>query len=514
MNWTTLTIFIIIGAGVTIMGLIAARWMRADLRHLNEWGLAGRRFGTVITWFLLGGDLFTAYTFIAVPSLVFASGGLGLFAFAYASLGFPFAFLMMPRLWRVARNRGYVTAADFVKDRFNSRTLALLVAITGIVATLPYVALQIYGIAVVIAQMGINVEVSLVIAFLVVAVFTAISGLRAPAMIAFVKDTLLWFVVITIAIVVPIKLGGYGAIFAKVPPALLIPKPSLWLGYSTLVLGSTFALFLYPHAVTGTLASKSDRVIQRNAALLPAYSFMLGLIALMGFMALAVGVKPHLPYLTSSALPQLIQTEFPAWFTGIAFGAIAIGALVPASVMSIAAANLFNRNIWQEYIRPRAKMGVREETIVSQVVSFLVKLAALLFVAAGAAKQAINLQLAGGVWIMQTLPAVFLAMFVRWLDRWAILAGWIAGMGFGTYWVVEDNFKSSLHIYPFGPPAGTPLYGGLVAFAINLAVVLVWTGIARLVRGSSAASQSGIPEDDYEYAPERESALPTDTVQS
>lgn len=512
MNWTTLTIFIVIGAGVSVLGLVAARWMPGDLKHLHEWGLGGRRFGTVITWFLLGGDLFTAYTFIAVPSLVFASGGLGIFAFAYATLGFPFAYLMMPKLWRVARNRGYLTAADFVKDRFNSRTLALLVAITGIVATLPYVALQIYGIAVVIAQMGVNVEVSLVIAFLVLAIFTALSGLRAPAMIAFVKDSLLWIVVITMAIAIPIKLGGYGAVFHKVPPDILIPKPPLWLGYATLVLGSTFALFLYPHAVTGSLAARSDRVIQRNAALLPAYSFMLGLIALMGFMALAAGVKPHLPYLTSSALPQLIQMEFPAWFTGVAFGAIAIGALVPASVMSIAAANLFNRNIWQEYVRPRAKMSPREETIVSQVVSFLVKLAALIFVAAGAAKQAINLQLGGGVWIMQTLPAVFLALFVRWLDRWAIVAGWVAGMAFGTFWIVEDGFASSLHVFPFGGPAGTELYPGLVAFVINLFVMLVWTGIARLVRGTGAASQSRIPDDDYEYAPERESALPVDSI--
>ncbi len=105
-------------------------------------------------------------------------------------------------------------------------------------------------------------------------------------------------------------------------------------------------------------------------------------------------------------------------------------------------------------------------------------------------------------------------MFVPWLDRWAVLAGWVAGMAFGTFWVVQDNFKSSLHPYPVGGPHGTPLYGGLVAFAINLAVVLVWTGVARLVRGSSAASQSRIPKDDYEYAAEREGALPTDAVQS
>ncbi|MFZ0216822.1 MAG: sodium:solute symporter [Candidatus Dormiibacterota bacterium] len=504
MHWDTIVIFIALGLVVTIAGFVAARWMRGDLRVLNEWGLGGRRFGTVITWFLLGGDLYTAYTFIAVPALVFGKGGLGIYALAYSALGYPIAYATLPRLWRVAKRRGYVTAADFVKDRFDSRLLATLIAITGIVATMPYVALQIFGIAIVINQMGVNVDLSLIIAFVVLALFTMVSGLRAPALIAFVKDSLLWIVVIVIVIAVPIKLGGFGTIFAKVPQKLLIPSSALWPGYATLVLGSAFALFLYPHAITGSFAARSDRVIKRNTALLPAYSILLGLIALTGFMAIAAGVKPHAPYLANAALPQLIDLEFPSWFSGVAFAAIAIGALVPASVMSIAAANLFNRNIYQEFFRRHA--SPREETVVSQVVSLLVKLGALIFVAGGAAKQAINLQLAGGVWIMQTLPAVFLGLYVRWLDRWAIVAGWIVGVGFGTFWVVQDNFVSSLHVYPFGGAKGTALYGGLVAFALNLIVVVVGSGIARVVRGAAGMSPGSI--DDAEYDEEPEAAAP------
>src|SRR5262249_49288145 len=163
------------GLGVTAIGIVAGRWRRAKLDSLEEWGLAGRRFGTVVTWFLVGGDLYTAYTFVAVPALVFGKGGVGLFAIPYTIVVYPIVLLAMPRLWQIARNRGYVTGSDFVKDRFDSRVLALVIALTGIVATMPYIALQMYGIEVVLAQMGLPVDASLWIAFAVLAVFTYVS---------------------------------------------------------------------------------------------------------------------------------------------------------------------------------------------------------------------------------------------------------------------------------------------------------------------------------------------------
>src|SRR6201989_2684403 len=133
-NWTALIIFILLFAFITWLGFAAANWRRGDLDLLHEWGLGGRRFGTVITWFLIGGDLYTAYTFIAVPALMFGAGATGFFAVPYATLMYPLLFIAFPRLWSVAHAHGYVTSADFVRGRFGNRPLALAVAITGIVA--------------------------------------------------------------------------------------------------------------------------------------------------------------------------------------------------------------------------------------------------------------------------------------------------------------------------------------------------------------------------------------------
>jgi solute:Na+ symporter, SSS family len=489
MHWDEIVVFVVIGGFVTLLGVFASRWRRGDLDLLEEWGLAGRRFGTIVTWFLLGGDLYTAYTFVAVPALVFGQGALGLFALPYTIIVYPLVYLIMPKLWQVAKDRGHVTPADYVRDRFGSRFLALLVALTGILATMPYIALQILGIAVVIQVLGVDIEVALVISFLVLAAFTYVSGLRAPALIALVKDTLIWITVIVAIIAIPAKLGGFGAIFAKIPADKLTLSPGLFAGYSTLALGSALALFLYPHAITGTFASASRQVIRRNAAFLPAYSFLLGLIALFGYMALAAGIKPLAPYGANSAVPQLIQFAFPTWFAGFALAAIAVGALVPASVMSIAAANLFTRNIWNEYVHKNP--APREEAQVSKIVSLLVKVGAVGFILVpGLTQYAITLQLAGGVWILQTLPAIFLALYIPWLDRNGVIAGWAAGMASGTYWLFANGFTSSLSTYPVGGDGGTKLYIGLVAFAINLVVVGAWSAVTRLAGGTTPAEEA------------------------
>src|SRR5579872_1690230 len=156
LNVVALVVFLFFFGIVTVLGFVAARWRQGDLDQLHEWGLAGRRFGTLVTWFLLGGDLYTAYTFMAVPALVFGAGAFGFFALPYTVIAYPLVFVAMPRMWGVAHRRGYVTAADFVRGRFDSGLLALAVALTGILATMPYIALQLVGSQVVLSAMGVR----------------------------------------------------------------------------------------------------------------------------------------------------------------------------------------------------------------------------------------------------------------------------------------------------------------------------------------------------------------------
>jgi SSS family solute:Na+ symporter len=501
-----LCVFLALFVAVTILGFMGARWRRGDLDTLSEWGLGGRRFGTLIAWFLLGGDLYTAYTFVAVPALVFSAGAIGFFAVPYTIIIYPILFTVFPRLWRVCRRHGYLTAPEFVRGRFESRALSLAVAVTGILATMPYIALQLVGMQVVIAALGLQgsgiwADVPLFVAFIVLAAFTYTSGLRAPAIIAVVKDLLIYATVIAAAIVIPMHLGGWGKVFAAVPAAkLTLPVPgAATLGsygaYATLALGSALALFLYPHSMTGILSANSSRVLKRNAALLPAYSLVLGLLALLGFMAIGYGVAKapqyaagFAQYKANFAVPALMLAAFPSWFVGVAFAAIAIGALVPASIMSIATANIVTRDIYRAFLRPDATD--RQEARLAKLTSLVVKLGALVFILALPATAAIEFQLLGGIWIIQTLPAVMLGLTAIRLRAGALLAGWACGMVVGTAMAASTHFKSA--IFPLHLPAAlgaytAPGYAALYALIVNLVVTFALSAVLNTVWKQSAA---------------------------
>jgi SSS family solute:Na+ symporter len=450
---------------------------------------------------------------------MYAGSAVGFFAVPYTIVIYPLIFLFLPRLWSVSHRHGYVTPADFVEGRYDSKTLGLAVALTGILATMPYIALQLVGIQVVLQVAGFGgsngfvKDLPLIIAFVVLAAYTYSSGLRAPAVIAFVKDALIYVVIIVAVIYLPHKIGGWDHVFSAVQSsfdsfnksnadaiaakqasgkALFTPPVAQW-AYMSLALGSALALFMYPHSITGVLSTKNRSVIRRNAALLPAYSFLLGLIALLGFVAVAAGVKVDNP---QQSVPQLFENEFPSWFAGVGYAAIAIGALVPAAIMSIAAANLFTRNIYRAYFRPGATAA--EEATVSKLVSLVVKLGALIFVLALSKSFAINLQLLGGVWILQTFPAIVVGLYTRWFHRWALLAGWAAAMVYGT-WVAYDqaspaqkHFGSPLATFP---GTHTLVYIAATAFILNLLVAVALTAVLRALKVSPGVDQTS--PDDY-----------------
>jgi SSS family solute:Na+ symporter len=514
-------VFLFLFLFVTVLGFAAARWRRAkSLDSLDEWGLGGRKFGTFIAWFLIGGDVYTASAFIAVPATLYAGSSVGFFAVTSVIVVYPLIFLFLPRLWSVSYRHGYATPADFVEGRYDSRPLAVAVTVTGMLATMPYIALQLVGMQVVLEVMGLGAgsdnwmvrDLPLFVAFAVLAAYTYSSGLRAPALIAFVKDTLLYVVILVSVFYLPSQLGGWDSIFTTADGSFasfnaenadaiaagdaaargsMPPGMAQW-AYASLALGAALALFMYPHSVTAVLSTRSRSVIRRNAALLPTFTLLLGLVALLGFVAIAAGVQVENP---QQAVPQLFENEFPPWFTGLAFAAIVVGALVPAAIMSIAAANLWSRNIYRAFLNRRATPA--QEARQSKVASLLVKFGALAFVLALPNQFAINFQLLGSLWILQTLPAIVIGLYTRWMHRWALFAGWAAGMVWGTWQAYSVTSPTQAH---FGGPlmdfpgTNTRLYLGLVAFLLNLVVAVVLTVVLRSLKVGEGVDRT-LPSD-------------------
>lgn len=534
MQWTELVIFALLFGIIAGLGFYAIRWKAlAPLDHIDEWGLGGRRFGSKVTWFLVGGDIFTAYTFVSVPALLFGGGAAGFFALPYVVIVYPLVFLPLLRLWSVSRRRRYVTPADFVLGRYGSTTLALLVALTGIAATVFYIALQLAGLEAVLQTMGLNWHgpgrhIPLFVAFAIVAAYTYRSGLRAPALIAYVKAFLIISVIAVAAILLPMKLGGVGSIFDAADAALqcknavnvplqdckraengILLDPSNVLQYMTLALGSALALFLYPHTLTPVFAARSRNVLKLNMILLPIWSAVLALFALLGYAALATERKLVETNEVNTVVPRLFDQAFPNWFTGIAFAAIGIGALVPASVMSIAAANLWTRNIYKAYLNRDAT--AEQETSQSKIASLAVKLGAVVLIVGLEPGYSINLQLIGGVIILQTLPMVAIPLYTRWFHFRGLIAGWAVGLVGGVLMMysLRDPITglahfgdtafplSSLSVAGWAPCSGSQaqIYAGFLALLGNLVVAALVTIVLNLREVPTGSDET--QDDDY-----------------
>ncbi|MEV4335403.1 sodium:solute symporter [Streptomyces sp. NPDC049597] len=486
--------FLAVIGGASLLAVTARRFHpSSQLPSLEGWALADRSLRGGWTWLLLGGTIFTAYTFTAVPGLVYGKGASAFFALPYTIIVCPIAFVLLPRLWTEAQRHGHITVADFVRGRYGSPPLALVVALTGILATMPYLALQLLGIRAVLTAGGlypgaISSDLVMVALFTGLAVATYRHGLRAPTVISALKGVGVFASVIAVIWLVLAATGGPGEVFDAAsrrldqPPSGTDSGASLTLtadqqpAYATLAFGSALALLMYPHVLTAGFAAASPGTLRRVSIALPAWTAVLALFALLGVAALANGVTTPQGG-AEAALPMLVKDVMPAPLAGLVFGAIIIGALVPAAVMSIAAATSFVRNVYVEYFHPTATP--KRQVRIAKIVSLTAKAGAIAFVFGLRNQDAINLQWLGGVWILQTFPAIALGLLSWRLHHRALLAGWAVGMAAGTVMVVIQGFSP---VVPLGPPGrSVEIYAGLAAFLLNLAVVLLVTAAIALI---------------------------------
>jgi SSS family solute:Na+ symporter len=248
--------------------------------------------------------------------------------------------------------------------------------------------------------------------------------------------------------------------------------------------------------ITGILSTNSHTVVKRNAALLPIYTFLVGLLALTGALAVAAGVKSSPVFGPNIALLSLVSISFPAWFIGLVIATVTVSALVPSAVMSIATASLFSRNVYRAYFRPSCSH--EEEARIAKIVSLLTKFAALVFVLIFPTFTiATSLQLLGGVWILQTLPAVFLSLYTRWFHRMAVMVGLVCGVTIGSLMVFSQHFNS---LYPLSIGGTTvSIYAALIALVCNLGICIILTPVFQAI--GVAHGRSTIAPSDFEVLP-------------
>jgi SSS family solute:Na+ symporter len=450
---------------VTGVGFAAARWRRR--RAWPAWtsgAWAAAASARSSTWFLLGGDLYTAYTFIAVPARCSPTGAVsGFFAVPVHDRRLP-DHLRLPAAAVVglapARLRD---AGRLRRGPLRLARPALAVAVTGILATMPYIALQLVGIQAVLEVMGsaarqrLGQDLPLFIAFAVLAAYTYSSGLRAPALIAFVKDFLIYLVIIVAVVYIAVKIG-FGASFdaaqkkmATINPAtgkptgVFIPPPAQYWAYASLALGSALALFMYPHSITAVLSSRSrkrDPPQRGDPAGVLTGARAAGAARVRRDRRRDQAYRPERQAQRAARRTAVLRGQLPEL--------VRRGRLRGGSP-SAPGAGGDHVDRGREPVHPQHLPGYFERTRPGaggaglQVASLVVKLVALIFVLSLDQQNAINFQLLGGIWILQTFPALVFGLYTRWFHRWALLTGWAVGMVYGTVAAYQQSSAATKH---------------------------------------------------------------------
>lgn len=461
-NLTALIVTSIIVLIVIAIGFIAGR-SKESRNSVEEWAVGGRRLGALFVWFLIGADVYTAYTFLGLTSSAFTGGSVAFFATPYVVLAYPLAYFFLPKIWKVGKAHNFTTLADYVKGRFDSKLFSVLIAITGVLMLIPYIDLQLSGIQDTLKVAGtgyINVTFVVIVSFLLVAFYTFFAGIKAPTYTAIIKDILVWVIMLYMVVSLPmIHFGSWGHMMQttvhKAPQMLTVPTsgPKTLLWFATAALISAMALFMWPHTATGVFSSKSGESLRKNAIVLPFYNIVLMLVTFLGITAFLVvpkGTDPRFAFL------ELIHISYGGTTQGLAYSTIALASLVPCSIMAIGASSLFANNIYRDVINPKASGP--KMTLITRYMVFVVIGLALLF-GLMFPTALISLQLMGVSGIVQIFPAVVFSLYWRNLSKEAALTGFIAGMAvLVVLYTIHQNFGA---------------YEGFWGLLVNIALVII-----------------------------------------
>lgn len=451
---------------------------------LEQWSVAGRRYGGLLLWVLGAGEIYTTFTFLGAAGYAYAKGGPVFYILGYGALAYIISFFLLPPLWRYAKRNGLLTQADYFTSRFGSRWLGVLAAAVGVVFVVPYGTLQLEGLGDIVTTVTngkVGSAAAMLVAFGLVALFMFASGLRAAAWTSVLKDALLIVTVLIIGIGLPLKyFGSWHGLISAVnhahPGALALPGRSGNLGVpwtlSTLLLTS-MGFYMYPHAFQATYSARSTRAIRRNATFLPLYQILLLLIIYVGFAALLIVPGLSGPK-TNFALLDLAKKGEPSWITGLVGGAGALAAIVPAAAIVLAAATLVGRNVYRDIIRPQAS---QESVLLVSRVFVIIIMAASLYIAIRSPGLIVNLLLAAYDGVTQFFPAVLASLLWRRTSKAGVAAGLVVGVALVLYLVISGH---------------DPVWGlnaGIVALIANALVVVLGSLLVPGRAGSDVMAQ-------------------------
>ncbi len=478
--------------GATVVGMIPG--MREKMT-LEQWAIGGRNFGRLLNWFILAGEIYTAFAFLGGSGWAYARGGPTFYILGYCTLAYVVGYYVLPAMAPMGRRHGLMTQPDLVEHLYESRGLGILTACVGVAFLLPYLQLQLTGLGLIIetCSYGLVTRVpAMLIAFTMVAAFIYLSGLKGVAITAVIKDVVMILAVAFFGIYLPVHFyGSVGGMFAALdaakPGFLTVPGGTKTLDVSwmmsTLVLTS-LGFYMWPHLTANSFSAKNPDVLRHNAVYLPLYQICMLFPMLVGFTALLVLV-PALKT-PDMAFMSLVRQALPGWALGLVGGAGALACMIPAGDLLLTTSMLFTRNIFGRTVG-------RDVTPQTQGKLVRVVVLMLTIIALGLAiflpNMLVNLLLTGYSGVTQFFPMIVLGLFWKSSTKIASFAGLIVGEFLVFYMILNK-------LDPL-PIMGLHLNAGFAALVVNMVVFVVVSlatrtpaGIERKIRAIEGTESS------------------------
>jgi solute:Na+ symporter, SSS family len=464
-----LSIVAVVVFGTIGLALLAVRRIKMDPQQFI---VGGRSFGTIFLWVLQAGEIYTTFTFLGIAGLAYSQGVPALYVMAFGTLAYLIAYFITPAIWRVAKENNLLTGPDFFELRYGSRALGVGVALVQFAMIVPYVAIQLSGMQILltIAGYGIyNAQAAVVVGFIVIAFFVFTSGLRGTAWASVVKDVLVLAAVCFAGIALPVHFFGSPAAMLdrvlRIHPQMLVLPPitalhgSLW--YVSTVILSAVGFYMGPQTFNAVYSARSGDTLRRNAVLLPFYQCLVSLMVLAGLCAALVHPGLKGPAVDQSFL-LVVQRYFPPWILGLVAAAGALAALVPASALLLAGAGVITKNVAGD-----ALGWATSDVARTRLTRLLVLIVAVMALGVWliAQKTVVELLLLYYNGISQFFPGVLAALVWRRATAWAVGSGITAALLIALPLAV-------LNITPWGINAG---FLGLLANVVVLIVVSLLT---------------------------------------
>ncbi len=468
---------------------VRSRTRRAGL---EQWSLGGRRFGGVLVFLLLAGEIYTTFALLGGSGLAYSSGGAALYVLAYTPLAYVVSYWLLPVIWRYAKATGAISQSDFFTRKYGSPALGAIVTVVGIVAMIPYLSLQLKGMSIIASQTSygaISRTPAVLLGALLLATYVVVGGMRGAALNAVVKDILILVVVLALVLYLPYHYFGsvhdmFLAVQERDPGHATLRERTgngeSW--FVSTVLISAIGFFMWPHLFTAAFTARDEGVFRRNAMVLPVYNLVLLFAVIIGFTAFAQ--RPGLPKAAQDlALLDLARDGLPPWAVGLVGAAGLLTGLVPGAVLATTTGSLLARNVYGPW---RPDTGERQLATVARVAVVAVIGIATLMVFHGGTTLT-NLLLAGYTYIVQLLPALLASLAPRNpLEKWGAGAGMLTGLAIGS--AFSFGGVGSADLAQWMPIAAAQLNSGVFALAGNLVVAFAVSALVRRAAGRPAAS--------------------------